>query len=90
MKLTTKRLIIMFLIMVFAFWGIECLLYILMIKESKLFIPCDILFIAMVTLFIQKFIKFDLPHKIIAPIIVLGAVFAALGILKVTIPLLTV
>lgn len=81
-------LIEIILILIFAFWGTEYLLYTLFIKESKLFIPCFILFLIMVSLLIGIVNKFDLPNKIIAPSIVLFAVFVSLGILKVTLPYL--
>ncbi len=78
----------MILIMIFAFWGAEYLLYTLFIKESKLFILCFILYLLMVSLFIGVANKFDLPNKILAPSIVLFVVLVSLGILKATLPLL--
>lgn len=77
----------MILVMIFAFWGTEYLLYTLFVRKSKLFIFCFILFLLMVSFFIGIVNKFNLPNKIVAPALVLFSVFIGLGILKVTLPL---
>lgn len=85
-----RNLIGIFSVMIIAFCGTEYLTYIFYSKKSKLFIPCFILFLLMVSLsngIMNKFII--LPYKIIiVPIIVLFAVFISLAILKVTLPYL--
>ncbi len=88
MRKKISYLIGIILIIIFAFWATEYLLYTLFIKGSKLFILCFLLFLLMVSLFVGIINKFDLPNKIIAPIIVLFAVLVSLGILKVTLPYL--
>jgi hypothetical protein len=76
--------------MIIAFCGTEYLTYIFLSKKSKLFIPCFLLFLLMVSMSIEIMQKFIiLPNKIIiVPIIVLFAVFISLVILKFILPYL--
>lgn len=83
-----SALIGIFSIMIIAFWGTDYLLYILYIKKSKLFIPCFILFLLMMSLFSGIITKFNLANKIIASSIVFFSVFISLVILRVTLPYL--
>lgn len=75
-------------IMITVFCTTEYLTYILYIKKNKLYIPCFILFLSTMSLFIGIMNKFDLANKIITPSIVFLAVLISLVILRVTLPYL--
>lgn len=79
-----KKLLVggLFFLSIYIFLCIEYFIYRLFVQDNPLYILAFILFLVVVSLGVVGFNKFNLPNKIIAPVIVLVAVFGGLVLLR--------